>query len=127
MLYSAECNKECMPINRDYRTSWHVVGTHNGHDVWSPSREPGKIHGTTVGVHFESCIGCLKCIEVCPTNVFERMRLDSALVVDPMRESECILCLACEMVCPVEAIAVVSSGGSDKTLDSLLSFPDDLT
>ncbi|MHA1771072.1 MAG: 4Fe-4S dicluster domain-containing protein [Candidatus Thorarchaeota archaeon] len=110
-----------MPIDKNYRVIWRVVGRHGGHDIWSLKSELDVVHGTTVGVHLESCIGCLKCIDACPTHVFEMMKWNSRMVADPIHEPECILCLACEMVCPVDAISVIRSGGSSETLDSLLA------
>ena len=110
-----------MPIERDYREAWRVIGQHSGHDVWSSGDEAEVIHGTIVGVHFESCIGCVKCITACPTNVFSLYSESSGHeVVDPLKESDCILCLACELVCPADAVHIQRSGGSDETLDSLL-------
>ena len=107
-----------MPIDQTYRSTWTKSGDHKGHDVWT--KKDGVIHGSKVGVDLNLCNGCMKCIGVCPTRVFEVYVFDGARVVDPVRESECILCMACELVCPTEALHVIRSGGSDDTLDSLL-------
>ncbi len=111
-----------MPIDRTFRETWRVVGTHHGHPVWhAPEDETNEIHGRLVGVDFSLCYGCEKCIHACPTYVFELMEDESGRpVVDPIREDDCILCLVCEIVCPVEAISIEREGGSDDTLDSLL-------
>ena len=111
-----------VPIEKDYRVSWKVTEEHNGHAVWTTHRrEDGVIHGTTVGVHMESCVGCMKCITACPTDVFTAWADSTGRnVVDPVRESECILCLVCEMVCPTDAISITKAGGSEDTLKSLL-------
>ncbi len=83
--------------------------------------ESGVIHGSTVGVHIESCVGCMNCIDACPTNVFTPWTTPSgATVVDPVRGKDCILCFACELVCAPNAIDISREGGSQETLDSLL-------
>jgi NAD-dependent dihydropyrimidine dehydrogenase PreA subunit len=73
-----------------------------------------------VGVHSSSCIGCMKCIEVCPTDVFSRVEEGEGTIAVPENERDCILCNACELVCPTDAVSVVREGGSQDTLDSLL-------
>ena len=74
-----------------------------------------------MGIHIESCVGCMKCIEACPTNVFSPwIDEHEREVVDPLQESECIICLLCELVCPTDAISVKRYGGSQETMDSLL-------
>nr|KXH75820.1 MAG: hypothetical protein AM324_05235 [Candidatus Thorarchaeota archaeon SMTZ1-83] len=111
-----------VPIDRNYRITWSIQTYHESHPVWrGPREKDGTIHGDVVGVHLESCIGCMKCIEACPTNVFERWSTDEwNEIVDPAREIDCILCLVCELVCPVDAIHIKGGGGSEGTLDSLL-------
>ncbi|TYK52718.1 4Fe-4S dicluster domain-containing protein [Actinomadura decatromicini] len=51
----------------------------------------------------ERCIACDKCIEVCPTNVFDR-GADGIPVID--RQSDCQTCFMCEAYCPVDALFV---------------------
>ena len=111
-----------MPIDRTFRETWTIVNDHLGHPVWRlPENTMVEIHGSRVGVDFSLCYGCAKCINACPTIVFELIRDESGQsVADPEREDDCILCLVCEIVCPVEAISVEREGGSDDTLTSLL-------
>jgi len=111
-----------VPIDRTYRDTWNIIGTHHGHPVrCAQESETTVIHGEIVGVDFSLCFGCEKCIEACPTHVFDLILDESGQpVVDPIREEDCILCLVCEIVCPVAAINVKSEGGSDDTLNSLL-------
>lgn len=111
-----------VPIDRTFRNTWRIVSNHEGHPVWtSPVDTEVEIHGRVVGVDFSLCYGCAKCIDACPTRVFDHMYHESGRhVVDPVREDDCILCLVCEIVCPVEAISIEREGGSEDTLDSLL-------
>ncbi len=88
------------------------------YDIWIAKHAEGEIHGSIVGIHLESCIGCMKCVNACPTSVFTILRED--MVVVPTNERDCIFCMICEMVCPTEAICVDKHVGSDDTLDSLL-------
>lgn len=54
-------------------------------------------------VSAQRCIGCDKCIEVCPTNVFDRGD-DGVPVIE--RHSDCQTCFQCEANCPVDALFV---------------------
>jgi NAD-dependent dihydropyrimidine dehydrogenase PreA subunit len=110
-----------VPIDKDYRTNWTASDTHAGHSVWVMPQSDEEIHGTKVGVLMNECIGCMKCIDVCPTNVFEQWKFSSRHVADPVRENDCILCLICESVCPVDVIDVNQEEGSEDTLNSLLA------
>jgi NAD-dependent dihydropyrimidine dehydrogenase PreA subunit len=121
-FYKKPCAFKRVPIARDFRSKWFVKYNHEGHPVWQTDNpKDGSIHGHIVGVHIESCVGCMKCVKACPTNVFvpwfdEHQRE----VVDPIRELDCIICLICELVCPTDAISISREGGSLDTLDSLL-------
>ncbi|MEU6812014.1 ferredoxin family protein [Streptomyces sp. NPDC046831] len=54
-------------------------------------------------VSAERCIACDKCIEVCPTNVFDR-GADGVPVL--ARHSDCQTCFQCEANCPADALYV---------------------
>ncbi|QJC50812.1 ferredoxin family protein [Paenibacillus albicereus] len=49
------------------------------------------------------CVGCSRCIHVCPTNVFAPT--DSG-VPAIARQSDCQTCFMCELYCPVDALYV---------------------
>lgn len=49
-----------------------------------------------------SCTQCGKCIEICPTDVFEL----SAAAVSIARKQDCTSCMNCELYCPDDAIYV---------------------
>ncbi|MBP2000291.1 NAD-dependent dihydropyrimidine dehydrogenase PreA subunit [Paenibacillus shirakamiensis] len=49
------------------------------------------------------CIECNQCVNVCPTNVFDR-NVDG--VPSLARQSDCQTCFMCELYCPVDAIYV---------------------
>ena len=55
----------------------------------------------------ERCIGCGRCVEVCPQQVF-RLEDRKALLVDRER---CIECGACAGNCPVDALSVKAGVG----------------
>jgi NAD-dependent dihydropyrimidine dehydrogenase PreA subunit len=110
-----------VPIDKTFRTTWSIIDSHEGHPVWSKDERAGQIHGDIAGVHFESCIGCMKCVAACPVDVFAAWISENGEdVVDPILDAECILCLACELVCPTDAIHIRRDPGSQDTLDSLL-------
>ncbi len=54
-------------------------------------------------VSAQRCIGCDRCVEVCPTDVFDRGR-DGVPVV--ARQADCQTCFLCEAWCPVDALFV---------------------
>jgi NAD-dependent dihydropyrimidine dehydrogenase PreA subunit len=62
---------------------------------------------TTVELDHALCIGCGKCFEVCPHQVFE-LEENRARIVD---KDACLECGACALNCPVSAIEVDSGVG----------------
>ncbi|MCV7424034.1 ferredoxin family protein [Mycobacterium yunnanensis] len=65
-------------------------------------------------VSAERCIGCDRCIEVCPTRVFDRGH-DGVPVI--ARQDTCQTCFQCEAYCPTDALFVApltapAAGGS---------------
>lgn len=49
------------------------------------------------------CIDCDKCVEVCPTNVFDAVPGGHPVIA---RQSDCQTCFMCEAHCPVDALFV---------------------
>jgi NAD-dependent dihydropyrimidine dehydrogenase PreA subunit len=54
-------------------------------------------------VDADRCIGCDRCIEVCPTRVFDR-GADGVPVI--ARHDSCQTCFQCEAYCPTDALFV---------------------
>ena len=54
-------------------------------------------------VEASRCIACDKCIEVCPTRVFDR-GADGVPVI--ARQQSCQTCFQCEAYCPTDALFV---------------------
>lgn len=65
-------------------------------------------------VSAERCIACDKCVEVCPTHVFDRGPTGVPVVA---RQSDCQTCFMCEAYCPVDAL-FVAVGRSPLPADS---------
>jgi len=61
----------------------------------------------TLAYDADLCIGCGRCVEVCPHNVFEMDGRKARLV----HSSACMECGACQLNCPVKAILVESGVG----------------
>lgn len=55
-----------------------------------------------------ACIACDMCVQVCPTDVFERGE-DGVPVI--ARQSDCQTCFMCEAYCPVDALYVSPVSG----------------
>jgi NAD-dependent dihydropyrimidine dehydrogenase PreA subunit len=51
----------------------------------------------------DACISCDKCIEVCPTQVFDRGEGGIPVLA---RHSDCQTCYLCEAYCPTDALFV---------------------
>jgi NAD-dependent dihydropyrimidine dehydrogenase PreA subunit len=51
----------------------------------------------------ERCSACNICVEVCPTNVFERQPEGPPAIA---RQSDCQTCYMCEVYCPDDALYV---------------------
>jgi NAD-dependent dihydropyrimidine dehydrogenase PreA subunit len=61
----------------------------------------------TLKLETETCIGCGRCLEVCPHQVFALEENKAVLV----RFDDCMECGACAMNCPVSAIFVDAGVG----------------
>lgn len=59
-------------------------------------------------VHDERCIDCARCVEVCPTNVFDALPSGHPVIA---RQSDCQSCFMCEAWCPVDALFVAPQSG----------------
>jgi ferredoxin len=64
-------------------------------------------NATTLELDRTACIGCGRCIEVCPHQVF-LIDVDKASIID---RDACMECGACARNCPVTAIAVDAGVG----------------
>lgn len=62
---------------------------------------------STLTICAQTCIGCGRCLEVCPHAVFV-LTNGKAVIRD---RDDCMECGACAMNCPVEAITVKSGVG----------------
>lgn len=51
------------------------------------------------------CIGCDRCVDVCPTDVFDRVPGAVPVVA---RQGDCQTCFLCEAWCPVDALWVAA-------------------
>ncbi|WP_431956585.1 4Fe-4S dicluster domain-containing protein [Nocardia lijiangensis] len=49
------------------------------------------------------CIGCDKCVDACPTDVFDRTASGIPVIA---RQSDCQTCFMCEAYCPADALYV---------------------
>jgi NAD-dependent dihydropyrimidine dehydrogenase PreA subunit len=69
-------------------------------------------------VEADRCIGCDRCIEVCPTRVFDR-GADGVPVI--ARHDSCQTCFQCEAYCPTDALFVgpltTPAGADSRFLD----------
>lgn len=68
--------------------------------------------GAVITVEDDDCVGCRKCVEVCPEDVYKLERRPGE--TDPDREfksvavfpEKCILCLSCIEICGKKAIFI---------------------
>jgi electron transport complex protein RnfB len=62
----------------------------------------------------EACIGCVKCIQVCPVDAI----IGAAKMMHTILVQECTGCELCIPVCPVDCIAMVAMNAADATVRS---------
>ena len=62
---------------------------------------------TTLSFEAEKCIGCEKCVEICPHEVFAI----NGEITQIINRSQCIECGACALNCPTKAISVKAGVG----------------
>jgi NAD-dependent dihydropyrimidine dehydrogenase PreA subunit len=67
-------------------------------------RRPGPVEFEVylIGVDAEACESCGRCVEICPTGVFE-MQEGRAV---PIKPENCLYCRGCEGICPTLAITI---------------------
>ena len=59
-----------------------------------------------------ACTGCLKCYELCPTDVF---RWDAAVAQQVVAfAADCCTCYVCEEECPARCIAISDDGANPR-------------
>ncbi|MFF0543699.1 4Fe-4S dicluster domain-containing protein [Nocardia thailandica] len=51
----------------------------------------------------QDCIACDKCVDACPTDVFDRTETGIPVIA---RQSDCQTCFMCEAYCPADALYV---------------------
>jgi len=62
---------------------------------------------TTLAFSAEKCVGCGRCVEVCPHSVFDLDDGKARIIEHDL----CMECGACALNCPVEAISVNAGVG----------------
>ena len=68
----------------------------------------------------DKCIGCDKCIDACPTDVFDRGNDGIPRIA---RQSDCQTCFMCEAYCPTDALYVAPSSEPVADRTSLADAP----
>ncbi|CAN93198.1 MULTISPECIES: 4Fe-4S dicluster domain-containing protein [Sorangium] len=61
------------------------------------------------------CIGCDLCVEVCPTDVFDRVPGGAPVIA---RQGDCQTCFMCEAYCPVDALYVAPEAERPVAVDA---------
>jgi NAD-dependent dihydropyrimidine dehydrogenase PreA subunit len=62
----------------------------------------------------DRCIGCDRCVAVCPTDVFDAVPGDVPVIA---RQEDCHTCMSCELHCPVDALYVSPRGEPDPSVN----------
>jgi len=59
-----------------------------------------------IEIKLENCIGCGKCVEICPTNVFPTTLIGYISSIPEIEHEKCNGCGKCVEVCPYKAIQI---------------------
>lgn len=64
------------------------------------------------------CVKCNRCVDVCPTNVFDQVNGGIPVIA---RHDDCQTCFMCELYCPVDALYVApdAEGQTDVSEEEL--------
>jgi NAD-dependent dihydropyrimidine dehydrogenase PreA subunit len=65
-------------------------------------------------INEETCTNCNKCVQVCPTDVFERT---AGATPEIARQHDCTSCMNCELYCPHDSIYVSPVRWPEENLD----------
>lgn len=60
------------------------------------------------------CIGCDLCVDVCPTDVFDRVPGGAPVIA---RQRDCQTCFMCEAYCPADALYVAPQAEGPAPVD----------
>lgn len=61
----------------------------------------------TLALNAERCVGCSRCVDVCPHNVFDIADGKARII----RRDDCVECGACALNCPAAALSVHAGVG----------------
>ncbi|MGB9679131.1 MAG: 4Fe-4S dicluster domain-containing protein [Thermoanaerobacteraceae bacterium] len=68
--------------------------------------------GAEINIDEKKCIGCRKCVEVCPEDIYKLIKNEQEINPNkqyksfPVTPEKCILCLSCLEICPTNAISI---------------------
>jgi protein-S-isoprenylcysteine O-methyltransferase Ste14/NAD-dependent dihydropyrimidine dehydrogenase PreA subunit len=117
-----------MPIETDFQKKRKKADKKEGITIWGPIEPPQKlgIYGTYVAVDWDLCTGCSKCINICPTQVYEWRDTPGHPTSErkpfPIKELDCVQCYKCESECPDQAIRIIFGGAYTSTKIILLTM-----
>jgi ferredoxin-type protein NapG len=86
-------------------------------------RPPGAL---PPGAFEQSCIGCFRCAEVCPTACIRfpsTFSLDQATPHLELSTRACILCMKCTQACPTDALTPITTDSEDIAAKVKLGLP----
>jgi len=63
----------------------------------------------------DRCVDCNKCVEICPTNVFDAVPDGPPVIA---RQIDCQTCFMCEAYCPTDALFVAADRGPNDTAEA---------
>lgn len=62
----------------------------------------------------DRCVACDRCVEVCPTRVFDRAADGIPTIA---RQADCQTCFMCELYCPADALFVAPEAETSRPVD----------
>lgn len=108
-LFAENMRRRMHPLAEFSKMKKLMIEKIAGSPIYQHPSNTNKIAGKTTLLNITTCIHCMKCIKLCPMQVFEIKEYDNSKIILPIGESNCIQCQTCAGNCPTNSIFINES------------------